>query len=197
MASKLDRSDPGCYHKLIEYLSQKTGISQFKEVIKKQVWKTSPHTGKKKLIYMAANIVVVDKKGNRHAFMKDQKRYDLRGIEADHFAVSVMRDSDEFGVKVNHAGNYRDSLGGGWYSNCSLLEVDGKYFATMECACGHNGYLVNPAVKDSVTYTMEPNNKQPDELKSEGEQATNAQESASLDAAMDATQDSEEGGVEG
>ncbi len=198
MSARLDRNDPGCYHSMLRYLSEKTGISLFKEIIKQQVWVTSRHTGKKKLVYIASNITVVDKEGNRHAFMKDQKRYDLRGIEANYFAVSVLRDSEEFGIKINDAGNYRDSLGGGWYSNCSLLEVDGKYFATMECACNHNGYLVNPAVKDSVNIDMnnfDPNapqvNQDQEAIK---EQAT---EQAPTPTVGEAQESAEEGTTEG
>lgn len=130
-----EKSNPGCYHRLIEYLEKKTGISANKEIVAKSVWKTSPHTGKKKLVYRAYDITVVDKEGNRYPFMEDEKRFDKRGIEADYFAVMITRPLDEFGVKINNAGNYRDSLGGGWYSNCSLYEVDGKYFAYMECSC--------------------------------------------------------------
>lgn len=144
------RSNPGCYHSMLRYLSEKTGISLFKEVVTKSVWVTSKHTGKKKLMYNSSNIVVVDQNENRHAYMKDQKRYDLRGIEASYFLVSVLRPSEEFGVKINDAGNYRDSLGGGWYSNCNMYEVDGKIFATMECACAHNGYLIKPADKTAT-----------------------------------------------
>lgn len=144
MAERIySRNDPGCYHRMLEYLVAKTGISLFKEIVTQRVWKVSPHTGKKKLIYPASNIVVVDNEGNRHAYMQDKKRYDLRGVEANHFIVSVLRSSDEYGVTINNAGNYRDSLGGGWYSNCNLLEVDGQYFATMECACSHNGFFIN------------------------------------------------------
>jgi hypothetical protein len=87
------------------------------------------------LQYRAADISVVDEDGNLHPFIKDQKRYDLHGIVADHFVVNVPRTWSEFGVEVNSAGNYRDSLGGGWYNSCELVEVDGKYFAYMECAC--------------------------------------------------------------
>lgn len=52
-----------------------------------------------------------------------------------------------------------------------------------------------PAAKEQLIHTMEPNAKQPDELKQDGEE--NAQESASLDTATEATQDSEEGSTEG
>lgn len=130
-----EKSNPGCYHRLIEYLAQKTGISANKEIVTKSVWKTSQHTGKKKLVYRACDITVVDKDGQRHPFMENEKRFDKRGIEADYFAVMISRPLDEFGVKINNAGNYLDSLGGGWHSNCNLYEVDGKYFAMMECSC--------------------------------------------------------------
>jgi hypothetical protein len=130
-----EKSNPGCYHRLIEYLSEKTGISVTKEIVCKTVWKKSPHTGKNKLVYRAYDITVVDKDGQRHPFMENEKRFDKRGIEADYFIVSITRPVDEFGVKINNAGNYRDSLGGGWHSNCNLYEVDGKYFAMMECSC--------------------------------------------------------------
>lgn len=132
---KYDRSDPGCYHGLLKYLADKTGISLNKDIVTKNVYKVSKHTGKKKLQYRAMDVTVVDKEGQRHPFMDNQKRYDLRGIIADHFIVNVPRIISEFGIDVREAGNYRDSLGGGWYSNCALYEVDGKYFAAMECAC--------------------------------------------------------------
>lgn len=54
-----------------------------------------------------------------------------------------------------------------------------------------NPELLTPSQKGDVSHTMEPNTKQPDELK----QAENAQESASQDQAMEV--DSEEGSIEG
>lgn len=133
---KFTKYNPGCYHSLLKYLSEKTGISLKKEVIVKNVWKTSPHTGKKKLEYRAMDITVVDKDGQKHPFMDNQIRFDKRGIVADHFICNVPRLISEYGVDVRNAGNYRDSLGGGWYSNCALFEIDGMYFASMECSCG-------------------------------------------------------------
>lgn len=191
MQRKYSRQDPGCYHRMLEYLSIKTGIDLFKDVVVKSVWKTSPHTGKKKLIHPASNITVVDNEGGTHPYMLDQRRYDLRGIEANHFVVSLVRSSDEFGITINHAGNYRDSLGGGWYSNCHLLEVDGRYFATMECACGHNGFFVKPAVKDSVTNSM--NNFDPNEKQAaEGQEVSNEQLQATEQEAQEKAMESEE-----
>lgn len=132
---KYTRDNPGCYHSLLRYLSEKTGICLNKEIEVKNVWKTSPHTGKKKLVYRAVDITVVDKDGQRHPFMQDQKRFDLRGIIADHFICNVPRIISEYGIEVRGAGNYRDSLGGGWYCNCAMFEIDGKFFASMECSC--------------------------------------------------------------
>lgn len=135
MIRNYSKSDPGCSHRLREYLSEKTGISLTKDMVIKNVYKVSKHTGKKKLQYRATDITVVDKSGNIFPFMKDQKRYDLHGVDVDYFIVNVPRAIEEFGIKVNNVGNYRDSLSGGWYSNCELVEVDGRYFAYMECAC--------------------------------------------------------------
>lgn len=129
------KHSPGCYHQLLGYLSEKTGISLRKDIVTQQVYKINKRTGKKKLDYRAMDITVVDKDENRHPFIKDQKRYDLFGIVAAYFIVNVPRMIAEFGIEVNDAGNYRDSLGGGWYSNCPLFEIDGKYFASMECTC--------------------------------------------------------------
>jgi hypothetical protein len=191
------KNNPGCYHSMLRYLSEKTGIRMFKEIERQTVWVTSRHTGKKKLMYCSGNIVVVDKDGNRHAYMKDQKRYDLRGVEASYFLVSVMRTPEEFGVKINDAGNYRDSLGGGWYSNCNLYEVDGKYFATSECACAHNGDLVNPTSGQAGNNYMQldPNTQAAGQQEEQATEQQNAQESASQDQAMGV--DSEEGSTEG
>lgn len=58
---------------------------------------------------------------------------------------------------------------------------------------------VNPALKEGVTNTMikDPNTPQADNQEEATGQAENAQESASQDQAMEATQDSEEGSIEG
>jgi uncharacterized phage protein (TIGR01671 family) len=64
----------------------------------------------------------------------------------------------------------------------------------------NNPELVNPALKEGVTNTMnnfDPNTPQAAEGQEQATEQQNAQESASQDQAMEATQDNEEGSTEG
>lgn len=47
----------------------------------------------------------------------------------------VNKTLSDYKIQPKSAGSYNDSLGGGWYSKCSLYKVNDRYFADMECAC--------------------------------------------------------------
>ena len=138
-------SNPGCYHSMINYLSELSGISTHKEIRidDPQKLRSKPkvgYSGKKKsgrLLYSSYNIKVVDKDGNVHPYHNQEKsqRYDQAGIIADHFLVTVRRNIEEFGIKVNPAGKYKDSLGGGWYQMVTMWQVNDQFFADMDCSC--------------------------------------------------------------
>lgn len=128
--------NPGCYHSMISYLSEISGISAKKDIEVNSVWNTMK-SGKKKLKFKSWNITVVDKDGNKYAYMQaGNKRFDQCGIIADKFIVSVTRNMNEFGIEVKSAGSYKDSLGGGWHQMVQRYQINDKYFAMMDCAHG-------------------------------------------------------------
>lgn len=129
------KDNPGCYHSLLNYLSGITSIERRKDIIIKNM--NGLRQGKR-LKYRSCDITVVATDGNKYSYMQaDSKRFDSVGIVAEYFIVSVNKSIEEFGIKLNNAGGYQDSLGGGWYSKCHLVQHNGNYFVPdMECACG-------------------------------------------------------------
>lgn len=137
MTKEYTKTNPGCYHSALQYLSEVTGISRTKEIKVKTI--NGLKQGKR-LMYKSYDINVVDKDGNKFAYMQAGKggplRFDQAGIVADHFIVTVNKSLSEFGVEIKGEGNYKDSLGGGWHQTVSLFSINGNYFANMDCACG-------------------------------------------------------------
>lgn len=142
------KSDPGCFHSMITYLSELTGLSKSvqKELIVKEyedLFKMTkskpPYKSKRKLRYQAQSITVVLPDGQLIPFYNKEthKRFDELGIKADHFIIrwEQYRPLDDFNIKIKNEGSYKDSLGGGWHSTVSLYSINDKYFAPqMECA---------------------------------------------------------------
>lgn len=128
------KHNPGCYHSALEYLSKLTGTPQTKEIIVKDMSGLRNKSGRK-LEYPSRNITVIDREGNRHPYMTtNSERFDVKGIIADHFIVTVNKRLEEFGVEIKREGTYNDSLGGGWSQNVPMYSINGKYFADMDCA---------------------------------------------------------------
>jgi hypothetical protein len=124
---------PGCYHDALNALARISGISKTKEI---RINDLSGLRRGKRLAYRSYDIQVIGKDGKSYAYMQEGgKRFDQAGIEADHFLVTVNRKMEEFGVKIEPAGQYNDSLGGGWYCKVPRYLIDGQYFADMECTC--------------------------------------------------------------
>lgn len=131
------KENPGCYHSMIDYLSEITGISKRKDIRLDNVWMFK--SGKKRLRFKSHNITVVDKDGQKHSYIDSQnKRFDQRGIVADYFIANITRPIEEFGIEIKSIGTYKDSLGGGWYQNVSMLQINDKFFAMMDCAHSNN-----------------------------------------------------------
>lgn len=130
------KQSPGCYHSLLKYLSELTGISETKDIIIKDLKGLRNKSGKR-LAYRASHITVVDCSGDKHSYMIDNKRFDERGITLDHFLVQIRRPIEEFNIELKFEGNYQDSLEGGWSCTISLFSINNQFFApSMECA--HN-----------------------------------------------------------
>lgn len=135
------KSNPGCYHDAVSYLSELSGIVPYKEIEVSSLDKlyAAPHKyamkKRKKLKYKSYDIYPVDEKGQRYSFIENNKRFDERGIVAVKFMVNVSRSQQEFGIPIKPEGKYNDSLGGGWSQNVALYSINGKFFADMDCAC--------------------------------------------------------------
>jgi len=147
------------------------------------------------------NVIDIYEGDTLRGFQKEQK--DKDGVYGFETIDSVYWRDGGFKIfgKDMQSGYTRDNgvLYQFMWCNPAHFNTPAYYYQIEDIEIIGNVHDVNPAVKDSVTNTMEPNTKQPDELKSDAvnEQATNAQESAAQDQAMEATQDAEEGGVEG
>jgi hypothetical protein len=86
----------------------------------------------------------------------------------------------------------------GWHETGCKECIKERCFSWSKCQ-GH-ALIVNPASKEGVTNTMnnlDPNTPQAAEGQEQATEQQNAQESASQDQAMEATQDNEEGSTEG
>lgn len=131
------KSSPSCYHGALEYASQITGISARKELsfFKHEYIRTKPNSkGKTKLKYYSHDIRVETVCGKIVSyFPSPNTRFDAL-YEAKRFIVTVNRPLDEFGLEWRNAGQYKDSLGGGWHSMVSLYNHHDFYYADMECA---------------------------------------------------------------
>lgn len=134
------KSNPGCYHSMLNYLSQITGISRTKEVeipniaaVKKFNYSTHFILNGSEL----GSLQPITKKGGVKVLTtKPMSTLELPIDQVfDRIYIIEDRKPPEFGITPNKAGNYKDSLGGGWYSTVSLLEINGHYFAMMECSC--------------------------------------------------------------
>jgi hypothetical protein len=135
------KDNPGCYHSAIKYLAGIENTSAYKTLVfdssDKLYRQTKSSNPKKKfkLNFYSHQIKVIDKDGVSHNYIENHLRYNFRGIEAARFEVEVLKNFEDFKTPINKAGNYKDSLGGGWHSNCQLYEINGSYFAMMECSC--------------------------------------------------------------
>lgn len=136
------KENPGCYHSMMAYLSEVSGMPTTKTISfdRSESLYKMPHPKsmkqKRKLLYKSYHITVIDWDGNPQPFMLNNIRWDERGVKARRFDVEVDRDVDEFNVPIESAGKYKDSLGGGWYSIIPLYRIHNQFFApAMEC--GH------------------------------------------------------------
>lgn len=157
----MTKENPTCFHGALNYLSSLTGISKKKEIILKDISHTR-HPGRNgktgKLAYPCYNIFVIIEGKKYWCPQKKQikggesvwvLRNEPFGSEQSEFPISTQFDSvgvvvnrtiSEFGIEPERIGGYKDSLGGGWYQNCTMYKVGNCYYVPdMECACRHNG----------------------------------------------------------
>lgn len=149
MTVENSRHNPGCYHGAIKYLSELSGIPVKKELVFNSVADlcTKDKKGKTVLKYRRRD-VWVEKDGKRY-WMPNKKQfkggtYQIEildgtlfpdGTKWDKVGVEINRQQNEFGIEIKPAGKYQDSLGGGWSQQVKMYEINGKYFADMDCSC--------------------------------------------------------------
>lgn len=137
---KYTRHSPGCYHSALRYLSELTGIPEYREVEVfnyRYLFDNVRRFGKPnklRLKYKSYDITVVDLEGNKHPYIDNTTRYDAKGIIPVKFIVRVRRTLEEYNVPIKAEGTYIDSLGGGWQQKVGMYSINGNFFADMNCA---------------------------------------------------------------
>lgn len=127
----MTQNNPGTYYQLLNYLCELDGISPYK------------------LIDLGINYVNDRPKQYKFSFLigiKDNLVYYFQGLNNDiqtHLGL-IPKDTrfdficfiNDIRLKdcpsyssLNKVGKYKDSLGGGWYSDIDLFEINGLYFA--------------------------------------------------------------------
>ncbi len=140
--NKHTRENPGCYHSMLKYLAEIDNLSQhvidrFDKIEQLYSIPKNSKTKKTHLKYKSYNIHVIDKQDKEHQFMGlHGQRFDkTEQIEVSHFNCFRLRQLSEFTTKPTVIGKYKDSLGGGWYSMCTLYQINNQFFVDMECTC--------------------------------------------------------------
>lgn len=148
---------PGCYHDAIRYCSDTTGLSQMIELQLNSLSETRllRKNGTSKLIYPIYSIFVelMEKrwwcsekqtiKGNINVLKVRDSPIDYNPIISifpidttfTKIGVLIRRPLEDFNLKIESAGNYQDSLKGGWYQSVKKIKIDNQYFAMMDCSC--------------------------------------------------------------
>lgn len=150
LKSHYTKDNPGCYHRMIEYLAKCDNTSPFKEIdldyiseIKARGYRAfNCHVILGGIEYYYPRYVLEKggiKKLELSRMIEKYKcetiRLDDNPIKFDRIYMKLYKSIPDFKTTVNHAGKHKDSCGDGWYSNVTLYEVTGNYFADIECSC--------------------------------------------------------------
>lgn len=143
----MTKDNPGCYHDLRRYLVEKSGLPNTELIVLRRRMpiddgrKICKKRGGKLYVKSAGGSWVLAPtkkqiKGGEFvlSFGPDDTKY-LPITTLFECAYEAERAVKEFGIHVKDAGKYRDDLGGGWHSMVPMVQIDGNYFAYMECSC--------------------------------------------------------------
>lgn len=128
------KENPGCYHSMLKYLSEKTGIPATYEV------NVKPDNFHSDVFYVLRGTTYrlhkLMKKGGIPYLFDQFTHQPLFPLDTkfDRKYVVKNRKPEDFNYPIWKCGTYKDSLGGGWYSKVPLYKVDDQYFAMMECS---------------------------------------------------------------
>lgn len=141
----------GCYHDMIRYLSEINNVSPYKLIVTDSVEDLyNTIRGRKVLKYPSYKITCIlhgesywflaytsnrlIKKGD---YPLNTKGEYIKEMTFDRYEIRLFKSIKDFpDVSIEKCGKYKDSLGGGWYSNIDLVKINSRYFAPeMECTC--------------------------------------------------------------
>lgn len=131
----------GCYHSMLQYLAELDNTSPKKELVFKtykeagldtrnNYWLDGKNLGALTQIHRKGGILVLTDQLTKTLSLPLDTKFDK-------VVKKVYKSVEEFNTPVVKAGEYKDSLGGGWSSKVQRYKVKDKYFAAMECTCGH------------------------------------------------------------
>lgn len=135
------KQSPGCYHSMIDYLSHITGKSKFIEIDYTNLSDVDRLThnvhfvlngedlGQLKYIFRKGAIKVLTRVDDDSVDIPLNTRF-------DRIYKVIYRPIEDYGISLVKCGKYKDSLGGGWYSNVDIYTINDQYFAMMDCTCG-------------------------------------------------------------
>lgn len=154
-----DKENPGCWHDLLNYCSELTGLStRIEKTLQSfdQTRKKLPR-GRSKLMYSSYDIFA-ETQGVRFyqpltKQIKGGEKIMYFGVlpegysgsnefpldfKFDRIGVIVRRPVEDYkkaGVVIHAAGNYKDWEGDGYF-NVSRYRINNQYFADLSCNCG-------------------------------------------------------------
>lgn len=140
--NKIPESEISCYHGMIKYLAELENTTTSKIVELKEFPKSIKKGGKRYLsIVLVKNGIEYNyietktiKGGVRVRLCSDNNAFPIETI-FDKIIATENKTIEDFKTEIKSAGNYNDSLGGGWSCSVPMYKVKDRYFAMMECAC--------------------------------------------------------------
>lgn len=142
MNKNIPESEISCYHGMLKYLAEleNTTLTKFIELkaipenFKKTPYKRSMTKVYKNGIEYGCPTKQHIKGGLLMYITPEKQAFPLDTVW-DKIVVEVYKGIKDFKTEIKSAGNYNDSLGGGWSQNVSMYKINDRYFAMMDCAC--------------------------------------------------------------
>ena len=128
-----------CYHDMLKYLSEITGLSYYVEVDVPNINEVKSFNHRLHFILNEVDIGYLMKpqiKGGSWILYSPISSLELPyDTKFDRIYYNVLRPMTDYPIKPEPYGKYKDSLGGGWYQTVQQYKVNDKVFAMMECSC--------------------------------------------------------------
>lgn len=144
------KSNPGCYHRMIEYLATLDNVSPYKEIDLDYISEIKSRGYRSFNCHVVLNGIeyyypqyVLEKGGIKkielsrmvEKYRRETIRLDDTAMKFDRIYMKIYKSWPDFTIIPQHVGMYKDSLGNGWYSSVHLYRVNEHYFANIDCSC--------------------------------------------------------------